>query len=168
MTKGINGYSILWQVDSLRAAFPYSCPEDLMHTVFLNAVGHYWRIFSDTTGKMVTDRQPHDDFILSPSIIKSIGAELESAQIHNTIPACLGEQPVNIDNKIHLFDATTWQDFLCLYSRIVFYQRLPPHHYRAWCCFVKSVIILTKAHMSTDDTLRAKLMMAGWVEHFER
>lgn len=160
---GISELSALWSIPTLKMSFPWSCPEDVMHTVYLNAAQNFWHCFN---GSSIARRLDDDDFILPDVMLRQIGFELEAAGA--TIPASIGEKPINIYTNKWLFDATTWQDWLCMYSRILFHRRLPTEHYQAWCKFVKAVNILTRYRHSLRDIQLAKTNMIEWMQHFER
>lgn len=162
---GINGYSHLWSSRTLSVNFPWSCPEDKMHTVFLNAASLFWKCF---TGELITTDGPKssEDFVFSGQHLEQMGLELEAAA--KTIPDAIGEAPKHIMSKRYLYQATTWEDWLCLYSCIQLYGRLPEEHFTAWTKFVKAVTIFRTSTKTRSQIIEAKHLMIEWMEHFER
>ena len=160
------GIRCLPQISGSKAfVFPFFCPIDISHLLFLNVIPHIYDLWTNT--KLF---HPDDIHNLSEQQAKRCGAEMVTAAIY--LPSSFGAAPRNIfekrntQYKMHEFASWCfWYSIPLLYS---FHPAFPRSLTRHWATFVEAATIATAFSDFTPQRIgQLRALFGAFVEKFE-
>lgn len=154
---GIKAVTPIWSLCTIRDNYPWSAPEESMHTIYLNCIP---QLLDLASGKFFEHVQ-----LITNIQLKTMGQALVNSQKY--IPTDFGDKLPNIENSRFEYQASTWFTYSQSLMAIQLLHHLPPSHCGPWSRFLWSMYTSHQFFIEADDIVRTKEYLASFIHYLE-
>ena len=171
---GVNAVSPLLDLPNQSVFFTRAIPYGIMHMI---PIGITKLMFSIWRGVLPTEQQPANRDPASgvpwsppPFVIDEFWSDFGNELVNSasTLPAALGDAPMNINTQRTGYTAHQLHNFILLYSVPLLSGRLPEEYLQHWITFVRAYEMLMSWTMNNEIVNEMEVLFAEWVEGYER